>query len=79
MAGKDRKDEDFKIEDRRTSTAGAEESIEEGPEEGSDASAEEEKEAAESSLETGESTPETENEELRQSPPVDFSTFLFSL
>ncbi|MEE8320153.1 MAG: DUF1844 domain-containing protein [bacterium] len=79
MAGKDRKDEDFKIEDRRTSTTSTEESTEEGPGEGSDASAEEEKEAAESSLETGESTPETENEELRQSPPVDFSTFLFSL
>ncbi len=79
MAGKDRKDEDLKVEDRRTSTAGAEESIEEGPEEGSGESTEEEKESAEPAPETGESAPGAGNEELRQYPPVDFSTFLFSL
>lgn len=79
MAGKDRKDEDFKIKDRRTSTTGAEEGTEEGPGEGSEKSVEEEKEAAEPALETGEDTPGAGSEELRQPPPVDFSTFLFSL
>ncbi len=79
MTGKDSKDKDFKIEDRRASTAGAEKSIEEGPGEGSEESAEEEKEAAEPAQKTGEDTSGAGNEELRQPPPVDFSTFLFSL
>ncbi len=79
MAGKDTKDKDFKVEDRRTSSSGAEESIEEGSGEVSKESAEEGDEAAEFTQEPGEGIPGAGSEGIRQPPPVDFSTFLFSL